>query len=159
MFGACFMSLKIENVMVVDVVTVEAEATVREAVELMNKNEIGCLVVVDEEEKPVGIITERDLLKRVLATRKDPVRSKVKDIMSKPLVTGTPHMDIEAAVRLMFKHKIKKLPILENGQLVGLVTLTDLVRFQPQIIRILKELSSKQLPPKHMKKVVDYYVV
>jgi len=153
------MSLKIENVMVVDVVTVEAEATVREAVELMNRNEIGCLVVVDEEEKPVGIITERDLLKRVLANRKDPVRAKVKDIMSKPLVTGTPHMDIEAAVRLMFKHKIKKLPVVENGRLVGLVTLTDLVRFQPQIIRILKELSSKELPPKHMKKVVDYYVV
>jgi len=153
------MSLKIESVMVVDVVTVGAEATVGEAVELMNKNEIGCLVVVDEEEKPVGIITERDLLKRVLAKRKDPVRSKVKDIMSKPLVTGTPHMDIEAAVRLMFKHKIKKLPVVENGRLIGLVTLTDLVRFQPQIIRILKELSSAQLPPKHMKKVVDYYVV
>ena len=153
------MSLKIENVMVVDVVTVEAEATVREAVELMNKNEIGCLVVVDEEEKPVGIITERDLLKRVLAKRKDPVRVKVKGIMSKPLVTGTPHMDIEAAVRLMFKKKIKKLPVVENGRLVGLVTLTDLVRFQPQIIRILKKLSSKQLPPKHMKKVLDYYVV
>jgi len=153
------MSLKIENVMVVDVVTVEAEVTVREAVELMNRNEIGCLVVVDKEEKPVGIITERDLLKRVLANRKDPVRTRVKDIMSKPLVTGTPHMDIEAAVRLMFKHKIKKLPIVENGQLVGLVTLTDLVRFQPQIIRTLKELSSQQLPPKHMKKVVDYYVV
>jgi len=153
------MSLKIESVMVVDVVTVGAEATVGEAVELMNKNEIGCLVVVDEEEKPVGIITERDLLKRVLAKRKDPVRSKVKDIMSKPLVTGTPHMDIEAAVRLMFKHKIKKLPVTEDGRLVGLVTLTDLVRFQPQIIRILKELSSAQLPPKHMKKVVDYYVV
>jgi len=153
------MSLKIENVMVVDVITVEAEATVREAVELMNRNEIGCLVVVDDEEKPVGIVTERDLLKRVLANRKDPVRAKVKDIMSKPLVTGTPHMDIEDAVRLMFKHKIKKLPVVEDGRLVGLVTLTDLVRFQPQIIKILKELSNKQLPPKHMKKVVDYYVV
>ncbi|KPV64430.1 MAG: Inosine-5'-monophosphate dehydrogenase [Candidatus Bathyarchaeota archaeon BA2] len=153
------MSLKMENVMVTDVVTVEAEATVREVVELMNKNEIGCLVVVDEEEKPVGIITERDLLKRVLAKRKDPVRTKVKDIMSEPLVTGTPHMDVEAAVRLMFKHKIKKLPVVENSQLVGLVTLTDLVRFQPQIIRIPKKLSSTQLPPKHMKKVIDYYVV
>ncbi|MGQ9460972.1 MAG: CBS domain-containing protein [Candidatus Bathyarchaeaceae archaeon] len=153
------MSLKIENVMVVDVVTVEAEATVKEAVELMNRHEIGCLVVVDDEEKPVGILTERDLLKRVLANRKDPAKSKVKDIMSKPLVTGTPHMEVEDAVRLMFKHKIKKLPVIEDSRLVGLVTLTDLVRFQPQIIRILKELSSKQLPPKHMKKVVDYYVV
>ena len=153
------MSLKVEDIMVGDVVTVEVEATVRQAVDLMNKNEIGCFVVVDEEEKPVGIVTERDLLKRVLAKRKDPVRVKVMQIMSQPLVTGTPHMDIEAAARLMFKRKIKKLPIVENGRLVGLVTLTDLVRFQPEIIRILKKLSSKKLPPKRMKKVVDYYVV
>ena len=155
----CILSLKVEDVMVGDVITVEVEATVRQAVDLMNKNEIGCLVVVDEEEKPVGIVTERDLLKRVLAKRKDPVRVKVMQIMSKPLVTGTPHMDIEAAARLMFKKKIKKLPIVENGRLVGLVTLTDLVRFQPEIIRILKKLSSKKLPPKRIKKIVDYYVV
>jgi len=153
------MSLKVEEVMVVDVITVEAEATVREAVDLMNTHEIGCLIVLGEEETPVGIITERDLLKRVLAKRKDPVRIKVSEIMSKPLVTGTPHMDIEAAATLMFKKKIKKLPVVENGRLVGLVTLTDLVRFQPQIIKILKKLSSAELPPKRMKKVVDYYVV
>jgi len=153
------MSLKVEEVMVVDVITVEAEATVREAVDLMNTHEIGCLIVLGDEETPVGIITERDLLKRVLAKRKDPVRVKVSEIMSKPLVTGTPHMDLEAAARLMFKKKIKKLPVVENGRLVGLVTLTDLVRFQPEIIRMLKKLTSAELPPKRMKKVVDYYVV
>jgi len=153
------MVLKIENVMVSDVITIEAEATVREAVELMNKNEIGCLVVVDGEGKPVGILTERDLLKRVLAKRKDPVRTKVEDVMSKPLITGTPHMDLEAAARLMFEKKIKKLPVVEDGRLVGLVTLTDMVRFQPEIIRLLKKLSGAGLPPKRIKKVVDYYVV
>lgn len=159
MFGVCFMVLRIENVMVGDVITIEAQATVREAVELMNKNEIGCLIVVDKEGKPVGILTERDLLKRVLAKRKDPVRTKVKDVMSKPLITGTPHMDLEAAARLMFEKKIKKLPVVENGHLVGLVTLTDMVRFQPEIIKLLKKLSSTRLPPKRIKKVVDYYVV
>ncbi|MBE0512263.1 CBS domain-containing protein [Candidatus Bathyarchaeota archaeon] len=153
------MVLKIENVMVSDVITVEAEATVRQAVDLMNKHEIGCLIVVDEEEKPVGILTERDLLRRVLAERKDPVRVKVSQVMSKPLVTGTPHMDLEAATRLMFKKKIKKLPVVEDGRLVGLVTLTDMVRVQPQIIEILKKLSRTELPPKRMKKVLDYYVV
>lgn len=159
MFGVGSMVLKVENVMVGDVITIDAEATVREAVELMNKNEIGCLIVVDGEGKPVGILTERDLLKRVLAKRKDPVRVKVKDVMSKPLVTGTPHMDIEAAARLMFKKKIKKLPVVENGNLVGLVTLTDMVRFQPEIISVLKKLAGAQMPPKRIKKVVDYYVV
>ncbi|MFQ5999647.1 MAG: cyclic nucleotide-binding/CBS domain-containing protein [Candidatus Bathyarchaeia archaeon] len=153
------MVLKIENVMVGDVITIEAEATVREAVELMNRNEIGCLIVVDGEGKPVGIVTERDLLKRVLAKRKDPVRTKVKDVMSRPLITGTPHMDLEAAARLMFEKKIKKLPVVENGRLVGLVTLTDMVRFQPEIIRVLKKLAGTKLPPKRIKKVVDYYVV
>jgi len=153
------MVLKIENIMVSDVITVEAEATVRQAVDLMNKHEIGCLIVVDEEEKPVGILTERDLLRRVLAKRKDPVRVKVSQVMSKPLVTGTPHMDLEAATRFMFKKKIKKLPVVEDGRLVGLVTLTDIVRVQPQIIKILKKLAKTELPPKRIKKVVDYYVV
>jgi len=153
------MVLKIENVMVSDVVTVEAGATVRQAVDLMNKHEIGCLIVVDGEEKPVGILTERDLLTRVLAKRKDPVRIKVSQVMSKPLITGTPHMDLETAVILMFKKKIKKLPVVEDGRLVGLVTLTDMVRVQPQIIKILKKLAKTEPPPKRMKKIVDYYVV
>jgi len=153
------MVLKIENVMISDVITVEAGATVRQAVDIMNEHEIGCLIVVDDKEKPVGILTERDLLRRVLAKRKDPVRIKVSQVMSKPLVTVTPHMDLEAAARLMFKKKIKKLPVVEDGQLVGLVTLTDMVRVQPHIIKILKKLSQTELAPKRIKKIVDYYVV
>ncbi len=153
------MVLKIENVMVSDVIKVEADATIRQAVDLMNKHEIGCLVVVDEEERPVGILTERDLLRRVLAKRRDPVKIKVNQVMSKPLVTGTPHMNLEVAVRLMFRKKIKKLPVVEDGRLVGLVTLTDIVRVQPHIIKMVKRLAGTKPPPKRMKKVVDYYVV
>jgi CBS domain-containing protein len=153
------MVLKIENVMISDVIKVEADATIRQAVDLMNKHEIGCLVVVDEEERPVGILTERDLLRRVLAKRRDPVKTKVSQVMSKPLVTGTPHMNLEVAVKLMFRKKIKKLPIVEDGRLVGLVTLTDIVRVQPHIIKMVKRLAGTEPPPKRMKKVVDYYVV
>ncbi len=153
------MVLNIESVMVSDVITVKMEATVRQAVNLMNKHEIGCLIVVNEEEKPVGILTERDLLRRVLVKRKDPVRVKVSQVMSKPLVTGTPHMDLEVAARLMFKKKIKKLPVVEDGNLVGLVTLTDMVRVQPDIIKVLKKLSKTEPPPRRMKKVVEYYVI
>lgn len=153
------MMLKLEDVMVSEVITVEADATVKKAVELMNKNEIGCLIVVDREtEKPVGIVTERDMLKRVLVELRDPRKTRVSEIMSTPLIFGTPHMDVEVAARLMFKKKIKKLPVVENGNLVGLVTLTDLARVQPEMIRVLKKLSLKKLPPKRMKKVLDYYV-
>jgi len=152
------MSLNIEDVMVEEVVTIDADATVQEAVRIMNKHEIGCLIVVLKG-KPVGIITERDMLKRVLAKSGDPEKIKVSDVMSAPLIVGKPEMDIEDAVKLMFKTKIKKLPIVQRGRLLGLVTLTDLTRFQPQMIRILKKLSITELAPKRMRKVVGYYVV
>jgi len=152
--GLVSMSLKLEDVMVEDVITIGEKATVREAVELMNKHEIGCLIVM-KEGKPAGIVTERDMLKRILLQPKDPGKTKVVDIMSKPLVVGKPQMSIEDAVKLMFKRKIKKLPIAENDHLVGLVTLTDLVRSR-EIIKMLKKLPAKETP-KRMKKVVDYF--
>ena len=135
------VSIKVEDVMVENVITVEAEANVKKAVEIMNKNEIGCLVVV-RRGKAVGIVTERDLLARVLVGGKDPRKTKVREIMSAPLVVGTSQMEIEDA-----------------GKLVGLVTLTDLARYQPQMIELLKKIIATQIPPKRMRKVVDYYVV
>jgi len=152
------MILKVDDVMVEDVITVDSDATVMEAVELMNKHEIGCLIVT-RKEKAVGIVTERDFLKRVLAESRDPKKTKVRQIMSKPLIFGEPDMDIEDAARLMFRKKIKKLPVVENGRLLGLVTLTDLARFQPQIMKLLKKIANRELAPRRMKKVFDYYVV
>ena len=152
------MMLKVEDVMVEDVKTVDSDAPVMEAVGLMNKHEIGCLIVV-RRGKAVGIVTERDLLKRVLAESRDPKKTKVRQIMSKPLIFGEPDMDIEDAARLMFRKKIKKLPVVEKGRLLGLVTLTDLARFQPQLMKLLKKIANRELPPRRMKKVLDYYVV
>jgi CBS domain-containing protein len=131
------MSLEVEDVMVEEV--------------------IGCLITM-KRGKPSGILTERDLLRRVLAESKDPAVIKVSEVMSKPLVVGKPHMDVEDAARLMFKMKIKKLPVVEKGRLCGLITLTDLVRVQPQMISILKKLSTQEITPKRMKKVIDYYI-
>jgi CBS domain-containing protein len=147
------MFLKLEDVMVEDVITVEEKITVKKAVELMNKHEIGCLIAV-KKGKPAGIVTERDMLKRILLESKDPEKIKVSEIMSKPLIIGKPQMDIEDAVKLMFKRNIKKLPVADNDHLVGLVTLTDLVRSE-QIVKMLKKLQAKETP-KRMKKVVDY---
>jgi len=153
------MKLKVEDVMVEDVVTINADATVLQAAKIMNKNEIGCLIVT-RRGRAVGIVTERDLLKRIISRSRDPKKTKVREIMTKPLIAGESEMDIEDATRLMFDNKIKKLPVLEGGKLVGLVTLTDLVRYQPQMIRILKEMTARHLvPPKRMQKVIDYYVI
>lgn len=150
--------LKVEDIMVEDVITVDSDVPVMEAVKLMNENEIGCLVVT-RRGKNVGIITERDLLKRIIAKLRDPTKTKVRQIMTKPLIMVDPDMDLEDATKLMFKRNIKKLPVIEGGNLVGLVSLTDIARFQPQMMKILKRLSAQQAPPKRLQKVLGYYVV
>lgn len=152
------LSLKVEDVMVKEVITLDENSTVKEAADIMNKFEIGCLIAV-RKGKAIGIITERDLLKRVVAEAKDATKTKVKDIMSSPLVVVEPNTDLEEAVKLMFQMKIKKLPVVDGKRLVGLITLTDIARFQPQMIKILKQLAKRQATPKSMKKVIDYYVV
>lgn len=154
--------MEIEDIMVHKVVTIKSSATVKEAARLMNRHEIGCLIVV-KEGKVVGIMTERDLLRKVVERSRNSRNTKVQEIMSKRLVVGSPHMEIPDAVRMMLQKKIKKLPIVVQGKLVGLITLTDIARttrIEPQMIGVIKELRKNGwLPPKHMKKVLDFYVV
>ena len=152
------MSLKVEDVMVKEVITIDQNSTVKEAAEVMNKFEIGCLIAV-RKGKAIGVITERDLLKRIVAEARDATETKVKDVMSSPLVVIEPSVELEEAVKLMFQMKIKKLPVVDGKRLVGLITLTDIARFQPQMIKLLKQLAKRQTAPKSMKKVIDYYVV
>lgn len=140
--------------MVGEVITIEANVAVRKAVRLMNDREIGCLVVV-QDGKPTGIVTERDMLKRVLVAGRDPRAVEVDEVMSKPLLFMEPEKEIEDAVKLMFKHKIKKLPVVENERLVGLVTLTDLIR-SSEVNKWLEDLPLKKTP-RRMKKVIDVY--
>jgi CBS domain-containing protein len=151
------MILKVEDIMIESVITVDADSTVMRAVRTMNKHEIGCLVVT-RRGKAVGIVTERDLLKRVIGKSKNPGKTKVREIMTKPLIAGQPDMELEDATKLMFERKIKKLPVVDHGQLLGLITLTDVARFQPQMIKILKKLSDNVAAPQRMKKVMNYYV-
>jgi len=154
--------MEVEDIMVNKVKTVDPNVTVNDAARLMNKHEIGCLIAI-KQGKAVGIITERDLLRRIVEQGMNPTKTKVHQIMSKRLIVGTPHMEIADAVRLMLQKKIKKLPIVEEGKMIGLITLTDIARttrIEPQMVGVIKELrKTGWLPPKHMKKVLDFYVV
>ncbi len=150
--------LKVEDIMVEDVITVDSDVPVMDAVKVMNANEIGCLVVT-RRGKAIGILTERDLLKRIIVKSRDPKSIRVRQIMTKPLIVGNPDMSLEDATKLMFDRKIKKLPVVESRKLVGLVSLTDIARYQPQMMKILKRLFAQHAPPKRLQKVVGYYVV
>jgi len=154
--------MEIEDIMVKDVVTIDSNATISEATKRMDINEIGCLIVI-QQGKVVGIVTERDVLRKVVEEGKNPRKTKICEIMSRRLIVGTPQMEIPDAVRLMLQKKIKKLPIVVDGKIMGLVTLTDIARttkIEPQMLGVIKELrKTGWLPPKHMKKVLDFYVV
>jgi len=113
--------------MVTNLITIEAEATVKKAAELMDKHDIGCLIVVSYG-NPIGIITERDMLKRIMLQKRDIAKTRVGNIMSAPLIATTPQTDIRDAIRLMNERRIKKLPVVEEGELIGLVSLTDVMR-------------------------------
>jgi CBS domain-containing protein len=152
------VSLSVEDVMTMDVITIDENVSVKEAAEIMNQHEIGCLIAV-RKGKAIGIITERDLLKRVIVEDKNAKKTKVGEVMSRPLEVVAPGTDLEEALRLMFQKKIKKLPVVYKNRLLGVVSLTDIARCQPAIIKLLKSFAVAQDTPKSMKKVLNYYIV
>ena len=160
------MFLTVGDVMVKKVFTVDSDESVRRAADLMSRHGIGCLVVTEEGEDGVaGILTESDILGRVVAVGADPGETRVRVVMSRPPVAAGPELPLEDAVRLMFTHQIKKLPVVEKEdetvRLVGLVTLTDIAGVQPALMATLKELYELKgkAPPRNIAKVMNYYIV
>ncbi len=141
---------KVEHVMIRQVIVIDSDATVRQAVDSMNTYEIGCLVVLAKG-KLEGIITERDILKRVIGKSRDVDETKAKEIMSQPVWVVDPNAGLETALQNMLRHKIKKLPVVtqEEDRLVGLVTFTDIARFQ---LKLLSEFLVKGETPDRIKK-------
>ena len=150
--------LKAGTVMSREVITIDENASVKEAADIMNEDEISCIVAT-KKGQPVGIITERDLLKRIVSEGRNAEKTRVKRIMSTPLITVAPSIDAEEAARLMFEKKIKKLAVVDQNRLVGIVSLTDIARAQPSITKALQQLAALQDTPKSIKKALDCYIV
>jgi CBS domain-containing protein len=132
-------ALLVRDVMSENVRTVRSNSTITEAVRKMNKFEIGSVVVV-EGDRPIGIITERDILRRVLEVTMGAEAMKAKEIMSSPLTTVNDEATVEEAARVMTDRRIKKLPVVREGKLVGIVTSTDIVRSQPKLVELLGDI-------------------
>lgn len=131
--------LRVRDAMTRKVETVSKDALVGEAAQKMAEKNIGCVVVVDKG-KPVGILTERDILVNVVAKNKLANEVHVGEIMSSPLLTVTPNTSIIEAGKLMAKHNIRRLPVIEKEKLVGIITNKDILAVSPSTIEILKEL-------------------
>ncbi len=136
--------MEIRKIMVKNVKTVPMDTSVQKAVKIMNKNRINCLVVTYDK-RVAGIITERDLLERVLEKGKDPKKIKVSGIMTRQVLVGKPTMEIVEVSKFMFEKKVKKLPIMEKNKLVGIVTLTDIARatfIDEKTMKLMEKLSN-----------------
>lgn len=117
---------KVKDFMTKGVLTIDAEKTIFEAAELMSQKEVGDVVVV-KGEIPRGIVTERDFVRRVVA-KKRPLDTKISDIMSKPLITIAPEASLKEAARKMVNKGIRRLPVVEQHKLVGIIVVSDFAR-------------------------------
>ena len=134
----------VRNVMHKDVVTIRPNLSLREASKIMSKFGIGSLVVV-EDENLVGIITSTDIIKAI-AEGKDVDNTLVSEVMSKDVITVDPDESLEEAVEKMMERNIKRLPVVEGGKLVGIITASDIIVVEPKLIEGIANLLSLKLP-------------
>lgn len=120
--------MKLDGIMKREVVSVFPETTLDEAARLMKEHDVGCLVVADTDGKPLGILTDRDIVIKAIAAGKTPATATARDVMRAKIIVGHPDMDILEASRVMATNHIGRLPIQEDGRIVGIVSVTDIAR-------------------------------
>jgi len=129
----------VRDIMSKDVRVVRLDSSVKEVVATMNKFDIGSIIVV-QGDRPVGIITERDILRRVVEPCLAPEILTARQVMTSPVVSIRETASLDEAAGLMAKKKVKKLPVMNEEKLVGIVTFTDIVTKVPAMLSILEEL-------------------
>ncbi|MGD8565568.1 MAG: CBS domain-containing protein [Candidatus Bathyarchaeota archaeon] len=129
----------IRDIMSKKIRVVRPDSSVKEVVATMNKFDIGSILVV-QSGRPVGIITERDILRRVVEANMVPQALTARQVMSSPVVTIDQTASIDEAAQLMAKRRVKKLPVMNKDKIVGILTFTDIVTKVPTMLSILEEL-------------------
>ena len=116
----------VKDIMKNAVISVDSSMTVKDAAKMMDDAEVGCVIVV-ENNQPAGILTERDFVRRIAAQEK-PLSTPVKEVMSSPLITISPDDTVWELAELMKIKRIHKLPVMDQGRLIGITTSTDLTK-------------------------------
>jgi CBS domain-containing protein len=117
--------MQLRDLMTRGVVTAGPDADLHSVAALMRDHNVGSVIVCDSDGRPAAMVTDRDLALRGLADRR-PHEENVRDHATRPLVTGDPEMDLEEAAALMVQHRIRRLPVVDDEELVGIVTLDDI---------------------------------
>lgn len=128
----------VADAMTQEPVTISPKKTLRDAAKIMAKEHVGALLV-KEDDKIIGILTEQDVVRKGVARSGNTALKKVKEIMETNLTTTTPDEDIFEALRIMRDYNIRHLPVMHQGNFVGLVTLKDILKIEPDLYEIMVE--------------------
>jgi len=118
---------QVKDIMTKKVVTLSKKKGLHSLIELMAKSQISC-VVITENKKVVGVVTERDLIRKILLPKKDIKKMVIGDLMSKEVISVGPEESLQETSHLMKHYGIRHLPIIENGSLLGIVTQSNIVK-------------------------------
>jgi len=116
----------VKDVMITDLAALDVSTTIKGAAKIMDDKNIGC-VIVTKDNLPVGILTERDFVKRI-ASKEIPLASSLEEVMSSPLIEIDPDETVWEAAQIMKTKNIHKLPVKQDNLIIGIVTTTDLVK-------------------------------
>ncbi len=131
-------SMFVRDIMAVNVVSMPPDASVFEVSKAMAEMDIGSVIIADKE-RPLGIITESDIVRRVIVGEKDTKTTTASEIMSSPIVHVEPGTGLTDAMRVMARSNIRRVAVLKNNSLAGIITSRDLLRWSPELIDILVE--------------------
>ena len=120
--------------------TVNVGSSIMEVAEIMRKNNIGSVIVLEGSGLLGGIITEGDVIKKVVALGADPKRVTVESVMTRDVIAIEPETTLEEAADIMTQHKIKRLPIVKEGAVIGMISATDLIAYEKSLITKVSEI-------------------
>lgn len=143
--------MKAKDIMTDNVSTVTADSSVNDAAGIMRELNVGSVPICDNQNQPIGIVTDRDIVLRNIASGGNGA-IPVKEVMTANIIYGTPDMDIDEAARLMSKKQIRRLPIVENKKVIGIVSLGDLAVEAKSDMEASKALSTISIPSKPNKR-------
>ena len=129
----------VKDVMSSPAITINEEESVDKAAQLMAEHNLGCIVVTGKKGKPLGILTEKDLVTRVLAKNVQSSKVVAKEVMTSPLITVDPGVTLSEAARRMSRLNIRRFGVMYKGNLVGLISSKDILAVTPELIEIIQE--------------------
>ena len=140
--------MKVGDAMTRGVICVDVDDTVQEAAEVMKKNDISS-VIVTKKGDGIGIITERDIICKIVAENNNPREATVKDVMTSPLITIKPDTEIDDAARIMRDKNIRRLVVADKDKIIGVISEFDIVKLEPAMHVLIREQYDWQLSEAH----------